>query len=294
MNRSSNLTPFAGFITILGVIFMPLSRLGGVYAWPCGRIALSICLFYVGCVIAEWLKGKLNSRWLIGISIAAVLCFGQKYFLESMPQLPINDHIYWYHRHLASLGWLIYYLSFLLMGIIVNSPMPLKEEDNDVPKKTSSLIYPFRSNQERFWKDFANGTACFSLYMVMSILPYVTEFYTTASKTLILSIRIVSVVPWVTTLIYVYRCVMSEKISILTMKLPKLAMFISSLCPGAIFLIVVNAAHNWTILGVIIVMPIMTYILSISWRFSVRLFVSLYKLLVYKDFEWEKNFCEKY
>lgn len=286
------LTPFAVFIAIVGVILMPLSKLGGVYAWPCGRIALTVSFFYVGCVIAEWMKGKLSRNWLVTIGITAILCFGQKYIYESAAQLYPYDHIYWYNRYLSSFDWLVYYLSFMLLGIIINSPYPilLRRPADDKPEGSMLWTYPFRSNPERFWKDLVSGTVCFVLYMVMSILPYVTDFYTAASKSLILSIRILSVIPWVGTLIYVYRCLMSEKISALTLKVPRLAMFVAGLCPGAIFLIITNFVYSRSILGILIVLPIMTYILSVMWRFSVRLLIGLYKLIINKDFGWKEIF----
>lgn len=292
MKQSSTLTPLATFITIVGVFLVPLSRFGGIYAWPCGRIAMSLCFLYVGCLGAEWLKGKLNCKWLVVIGIAAAVCLSQKYFFESATQGRPYDHIYWYHRYLSSFVWVLYYISFMLMGMILNSPMrvTLDSVDDDGAEEKMLLTYPFRSSQERFWKDFASGFVCFVLYMVMSILPYVTEFYTTASKVLILSIRIVSVVPWVATLIYVYRCVMSEKITVLTMKLPKLTMFIAGLCSGAIVLTITNYANFWNRLAAFIALPIMAYILSVLWRFSIRLLRGLYKLLVNKDFGWKEIF----
>lgn len=292
MKHSSNLNSFATFITIVGVILMPLSRLGGIYAWPCGRIAVSACFFYLGCYCAKWLKGNLNLKWLVAIGVAAAVCFGQKYVFESESQFPINDHIYWYHRYLSSLAWPIYYLSFMLVGVIINSPVivSLKKFADDGPEGTIITTYPFRSNEERFWKDLISGTICFVLYMVMSVLPYVTEFYTTASKSLILSIRIVSVIPWVATLIYVYRCVMSKKISALTIKLPKLTMFIASLCPGAIILTITNYASSWNRLAAFIALPIMAYILSVLLRFSIKFLRGLYRLLISKEFGWKEIF----
>ncbi len=287
-----SLTPFTIFITIVGVILMPLSRFGGIYAWPCGRIAVSVCFFYLGCLCAEWLKGKLNLKWLVTIGVAAAICFGQKYVFESEPQFPIHDHIYWFSRFFLSLSWIIYYLSFTLVGMIGNSPalVPLKKFAGDGPEGAMLMTYPFRGNEKRFWKDLISGVICFVLYMVMSILPYVTEFYTTASKALILSIRILSVIPWVATLIYVYRCVMSEKISALTMKCPRLTMFIAGLCPGAIILTITNYASFWGRLAAFIALPIMAYILGVLWRFSVRLLRGLYKLLISKEFGWKEIF----
>lgn len=292
MKLPSALTSFSAFITIVGVILVPLSRFGSVYAWPCGRIAVSVCFFYIGCLCAEWLKGKLTRKWLVAIGVAAAICFGQKYVFESEPQFPIHDHIYWFSRFFLSLSWIIYYLSFTLVGMIVNSPalVPLKNFADDGPEGAMLMTYPFRSSEKRFWKDLISGVICFVLYMIMSILPYVTEFYTTASKALILSIRIVSVIPWVATLIYVYRCIMSDKISTLTMKLPKLTMFIAGLCPGAIILTITNYANFWNRLAAFIALPIMAYILSVLWRFSIRLLLGLYKLLVNKDFGWKDIF----
>ena len=183
-------------------------------------------------------------------------------------------------------------MAFMLVGMIVNSPalVSLKNFAADGPKGVMLLPYLFRSGNERFWKDFISGTVCFVLYMVMSILPYVTEFYTTAFKSLILAIRVLSVIPWVGTMIYVYRCVMSEKISVLTQKLPKLTIFIAGLCPGAIILTLTNYANFWNRLAAFIALPIMAYILSVLWRFSIRLLRGLYKLLVNKDFGWKEIF----
>lgn len=292
MKHQPYLIPFAAFITIVGVILIPLSRFGGVYAWPCGRIAVSVCFFYIGCLCAEWLRGKLSRKWLVTIGVAAAMCFGQKFVLESVTQGPPYDHIYWYHRCLSSFVWVIYYLAFMLVGIIVNSPVlvPLKKIADDGPKGAKAQPYPFRSVNGRFRKDLISGAVYFVLYMVMSILPYVTEFYTTVSKGLILSIRIVSVVPWTATLIYVYRCVMSEKISVLTMKLPKLIRFIACLCPGAIILTLTNYANFGNCLSAFIALPIMAYILSILWRFSISLLRGLYKLLISKEFGWKDIF----
>ena len=294
MKHPSNLTPFAAFIAIVGVILMPLSKLGSVYAWPCGRIAVSVCFFYIGCLCAEWLKGKLTRKWLVIIGVAAAMCLGQKYVFESVTQGPPYDHIYWYHRYLSSLIWVMYYLAFLLAGMIVNSPalVSLKKFADGGPEGAMLLPHPFRSSNGRFWKDLISGVICFVLYMVMSILPYITEFYLTASKALILSIRIVSVIPWVATLIYVYRCVISEKITALTMQFPKLTMFIAGLCPGAIILTLTNYANQWSI-AAFIALPIMAYILSVLWRFSIRLLRGLYKLLTSKEFGWKEVFLGK-
>ena len=295
MKHPSNLTPFAAFIAIVGVILMPLSKLGSVYAWPCGRIAVSVCFFYIGCLCAEWLKGKLTRKWLVVIGVTAAIGLGQKYIFEAVTQNPPYDHIYWYHRHLSSFIWVMYYLAFIPLGMIVNSPalVPLKKFANDGQDGVLALSYPFRSSNVRFWKDLISGVICFVLYMVMSILPYVPEFFTTASKSLILTIRVLSVVPWIGTLIYVYKCVMSEKISTLTIKLPKLTMFIAGLCPGAIILTLTNYANQWSI-AAIIALPIMAYILSVLWRFSIRLLLGLYKLLISKDFGWKEIIIGKH
>lgn len=292
MKHPSNLTPFAAFIAIVGVILMPLSKLGGVYAWPCGRIAVSVCFFYIGCLCAEWLKGKLTRKWLVIIGVTAAIGLGQKYIFEAVTQNPPYDHIYWYHRHLSSFIWVMYYLAFIPLGMIVNSPalVPLKKFANDGQDGVLALSYPFRSSNVRFWKDIISGSICFVLYMVMSILPYVTEFFLTASKAMILSIRILSVIPWVATLLYVYRCVMSDKISALTMRLPRITIFIASLCPGAIILTITNYANFWNRLAAFIALPIMAYILSILWRFSIRLLRGLYKLLTSKEFGWKEIF----
>ena len=295
MKHSSNLPPFAAFIAIVGVILMPLSKLGGVYAWPCGRIAVSVCFFYIGCLCAEWLKGKLTRKWLVVIGVTAAIGLGQKYIFEAVTQNPPYDHIYWYHRHLSSFIWVMYYLAFIPLGMIVNSPalVPLKKFANDGQDGVLALSYPFRSSNVRFWKDIISGSICFVLYMVMSILPYVTEFFLTASKAMILSIRILSVIPWVATLLYVYRCVMSDKISALTMRLPRITIFIASLCPGAIILTITNYANFWNRLAAFIALPIMAYILSVLWRFSIRLLRGLYKLLTSKEFDWKEVFLGK-
>ena len=292
MKHPSNLTPFAAFIAIVGVILMPLSKLGGVYAWPCGRIAVSVCFFYIGCLCAEWLKGKLTRKWLVIIGVTAAIGLGQKYIFEAVTQNPPYDHIYWYHRHLSSFIWVMYYLAFIPLGMIVNSPalVPLKKFANDGQDGVLALSYPYRSSNVRFWKDIISGSICFVLYMVMSILPYVTEFFLTASKAMILSIRILSVIPWVATLLYVYRCVMSDKISALTMRLPRITIFIACLCPGAIILTITNYANFWNRLAAFIALPIMAYILSILWRFSIRLLRGLYKLLTSKEFGWKEIF----
>ncbi len=293
MRNQLTLLPFAAFIVIVGLFFKPLSLLGGIYAWPCGRMAISLCFLYFGCVCTEWQQGKLSRKWLILCGLMAAICFGQKYLFESTPHYPIYDHIYWFSRFSLSLSWIIYYLSFMFVGMIVNSPIivQVKNFADDGSENAMLLSYPFRSRKERFWKDFLGGVIYFVLYMVMSIIPYVTEFYTTAPKSLILTIRIFSVILWVATLVYVYKCVMSEKISVLTMKLPKLTRLIcSGLCPGAIFWIVTNFVYSRSILGILIVLPIMTYILSVMWRFSVRLLIGLYKLIINKDFGWKKIF----
>ena len=148
MKKLFTLTPFAAFITIVGVILVPLSRFGGVYAWPCGRIALTVCLFYLGCLIAEWLKGKLSRGWLIGLGIAAAICFEQKYLFESAIHYHPYDHIYWYHRYFSSLDWLIYYLSFMLLGVIVNSshPVPLRQLADDGSEDEMILTYLHQRN----------------------------------------------------------------------------------------------------------------------------------------------------
>lgn len=275
MKHPSHLTQLAAFITIVGVILVPLSRFGGIYAWPCGRIAISVCFLYLGCLSADRLKGKLSRKWLIACGIAAVICFGQKYLFEFSPYLPINDYIYWYHWTTRPLSWIAYYMSFFLLGMIVNS---------------QALVRLKRPAGDRFWKDFINGMACFILYMVMSILPCVTEFHTTASPSLILSIRILSVIPWIGTLFYVYRCVVSEKISRLTMKLPGITFFIAGLCPGSLILTLVNCAHHWGRFSAFIALPIIAYLISVLWRLSLRLLQGMYILLPSREFGWKEIF----
>lgn len=65
------LKPFATFIAIVGVILLPLSKFGGIYAWPCGRVALTVSLFYVGCIIAEWIY-KVTLLYYHSIKISAL------------------------------------------------------------------------------------------------------------------------------------------------------------------------------------------------------------------------------
>lgn len=295
MRNQLNLLPFAAFIVIVGLFFKPLSLLGGIYAWPCGRMAISLCFLYFGCVFTEWLQGKLIRKWLILCGLMAAICFGQKYLFESTPHYPIYDHIYWFSRFSLSLSWIIYYLSFMFVGMIVNSPVFVSMNNfaEDRSEKAGFLSYPFRSRKERFWKDFLGGVICFVLYMLMSIIPYVTEFYTTAPKSLILTIRVFSVIPWVATIVYVYKCVMSEKMSVFSMKLPKLTRFISGLCPGAIFLILANYSNYGNILSTFMILPILTYILSVLWRFSLKFLSGLCKLLISKEFGWKEVFIGK-
>ena len=66
MRNSSNLIPLAAFISIVGVILMPLSKLGGVYSWPCTTIAIAVSLFYIGCLIAKKIQKGLSKKVLIG------------------------------------------------------------------------------------------------------------------------------------------------------------------------------------------------------------------------------------
>ena len=67
-------------------------------------------------------------------------------------------------------------------------------------------------------------------------------------------------------------------------------MFIAGLCPGAIILTLTNYVNFGNQLAVFIALPIMAYILSVFWRFSIRLLRGLYKLLINKDFGWKEVF----
>lgn len=283
-----NLISFAAFITIVGVIVEPLSLLGGVYSWPCGRMAVAVAFLYMGCYIAGKWSTKIDRKWRIRLLCATLFCFAQKYCLENIIITPPYDRAYIFNYRIASsIVWLLYYLAFVFIGLIIHSPVSLPLND---------IAYPVQSPRERFWKDFVSGVMCFALYMVMSILPLIPAFYTVASKGLTLTVRILSLIPWIATLIYVYKCVMSETVSKWISNMPIFTKVVAGMCPGAIFILLINLCHTiteWWYLEFLVLFAL-AYVFSVIYRLAVKVLLVLYKALVNGKFVWKEILIGKF
>lgn len=279
MRNSSNLIPLAAFISIVGVILMPLSKLGGVYSWPCTTIAIAVSLFYIGCLIAKKIQKGLSKKVLIGLGVIALAFFLQKYIADAIYyKRPLYDcyFAYWAFIRLSihTLHWLLYYVAFILMGIVVNSSIQ-------------------KPHENRFWKDLISGCSCFILYMVLSILPRVPEIYNHLTIFSITLLRISALVPMLGTLVYVYRCVTSERVLRWGNKYRILAQILIAMCPGAIFLTVINYSRNFNALAILI-FPIIAYLFSVVYRFAVKFLNRVYRMLVDKDFGWKEILIGKF
>ena len=279
MRNSSNLIPLAAFISIVGVILMPLSKLGGVYSWPCTTIAIAVSLFYIGCLIAKKIQKGLSKKVLIGLGVIALAFFLQKYIADAIYyKRPLYDcyFAYWAFIRLSihTLHWLLYYVAFILMGVVVNSSIQ-------------------KPHENRFWKDLISGCSCFILYMVLSILPRVPEIYNHLTIFSITLLRISALVPMLGTLVYVYRCVTSERVLGWGNKYRILAMILIAMCPGAIFLTVINYSRNFNALAILI-FPIIAYLFSVVYRFTVKFLNRVYRMLVDKDFGWKEILIGKF
>ena len=279
MRNSSNLIPLAAFISIVGVILMPLSKLGGVYSWPCTTIAIAVSLFYIGCLIAKKIQKGLSKKVLIGLGVIALAFFLQKYIADAIYyKRPLYDcyFAYWAFMRLSihTLHWLLYYVAFILMGVVVNSSIQ-------------------KPHENRFWKDLISGCSCFILYMVLSTLPRVPEIYNHLTIFSITLLRISALVPMLGTLVYVYRCVTSERVLRWGNKYRILAQILIAMCPGAIFLTVINYSRNFNALAILI-FPIIAYLFSVVYRFAVKFLNRVYRMLVDKDFGWKEILIGKF
>lgn len=279
MRNSSNLIPLAAFISIVGVILMPLSKLGGVYSWPCTTIAIAVSLFYIGCLIAKKIQKGLSKKVLIGLGVIALAFFLQKYIADAIYyKRPLYDcyFAYWAFMRLSihTLHWLLYYVAFILMGVVVNSSIQ-------------------KPHENRFWKDLISGYSCFILYMVLSILPRVPEIYNHLTIFSITLLRISALVPMLGALVYVYRCVTSERVLRWGNKYRILAQILIAMCPGAIFLTVINYSRNFNALAILI-FPIIAYLFSVVYRFAVKFLNRVYRMLVDKDFGWKEILIGKF
>lgn len=288
MKNNTNLISLAAFITIVGVIVEPLSLLGGVYSWPCGRMAVAVAFLYMGCYIAGKWSTKIDRKWRIRLLCATLFCFAQKYCLENIIITPPYDRAYIFNYRIASsIVWLLYYLAFVFIGLIIHLPVSLPLND---------IAYPVQSPRERFWKDFVSGVMCFALYMVMSILPLIPAFFTVASKGLTLTVRILSLIPWIATLIYVYKCVMSETVSKWISNMPIFTKVVAGMCPGAIFILLINLCHTlteWWYLEFLVLFAL-AYVFSVIYRLAVKVLLVLYKALVDGKFVWKEILIGKF
>ena len=276
MSDSSRLLSFAAFTSIVGVILMPLSKIGGVYSWPCTTIAIAVSLFYIGGLITEKIHGKVSKKLLVGIGVVALAFLLQKYIADAIYyKRPVHDcyNAYWSFS-IESLHWFMYYAAFILVGIVAGSSMT-----------------KLHDNKDRFWKDLISGCSCFVLYMVISTLPRVPEIYNHLTLSSITILRITALIPMLGTLVYVYRCVMSERILGWVNKYRIIAQILVAMCPGAIFLTIINYSHS---VLAILILPFIAYILSVLYRFTIKLLKGLYKALFNKDFGWKEIFIGKF
>lgn len=247
-----NLLPLSAFVTIVCFFLLPLSQIGGIYGWPCSYIAQSLFVFYLGCLIAEAFVGKIGTKGLkimtgLAVFLLVIRCVAQVLRLFLVPQL-----------------WILYIIIYLLIGFAVNS---------------SSL----RNNKDdRFWKDFANGCAGFVLYMILDILTQKSVFYQNISWISMAMLQTVSKLLVIYTLVYVYKCVQSEKVAGWIAKLPLLARILASFCPGVIFVIFLRGRsfHEWWHIALI---PVLSFALSVAFRFVVKLIKLIKKELNWKE-----------
>lgn len=266
------LLPLSTFVTIVVVLLSPLSLIGGIYSWPCVRLAVALCLFYVGCHIGEKLSGKIGKGWRIGLSVAATLMLSQKFIHDFIydKALCLNldsfNVMFWDFSSLFAITWYLFFSAFILIGIVVNSALSQCEES------------------DRFWEDLFSGFTSFTLYMVACILPKMPEFFTNVSDLVLHLVRFASVLPMVCTLVYVYRCVQSEKVRSWVTNMPRLAQVIASMCPGAIFLMIFYSTADRFAPLALVLLPTMAYIFSVIYRFVFRLL----KAIISKDFGWKE------
>ena len=70
-------------------------------------------------------------------------------------------------------------------------------------------------------------------------------------------------------------------------------MILIAMCPGAIFLTVINYSRNFNALAILI-FPIIAYLFSVVYRFTVKFLNIVYRMLVDKDFGWKEILIGKF
>ena len=222
MKKKSMPSTLAVFVTIVGTLLLPLSQRSDIFMWSCSRMAISVCLFFIGCVIAEYLNMRLNKTWKTGIACLAVLCLVQYFYMDAM-HLDVNIDKDLYHLMLGKsimLNCIGFYLSFLFLGILIHSWAMEKR------KEVTGVI-----TTDKFAKDLVYGSVCFVVFLVMWVLPRTEWVFPYTSEGLRFLLRILRVIPWSATLIYVYRCATSDKVLPLMERNPKIAKVAAGISP---------------------------------------------------------------
>ena len=222
MKKKSMPSTLAVFVTIVGTLLLPLSQRSDIFMWPCSRMAISVCLFFIGCVIAEYLNMRLNKTWKAGVACLAVICLVQYFYMDAM-HLDVNIDKDLYHLMLGKsimLNCMVFYLSFLFLGILIHSGTMEKHDEITGIKTT-----------DKFAKDLVSGSVCFAVFLAMWVLPRTEWVFPNTSEGLRFLLRIIRLIPWSATLIYVYRCATSDKVVSFMERRPKITKVAAGICP---------------------------------------------------------------
>lgn len=287
MKRIKNIAPLAILMALISISLVPLALYGNRIGYHCLNMAQSFAMFCIGTWISEYLRNRLNRRALTVIGIFIGVCILQYSAIE-IYALCSKENLYM-ARTIAPICRCLYYSSFILFGIIVNVSWNRKIQGNT---NEELVVYPFRSNNalqmssgsshNRFVWNCLSAIACFSLYLAMKQLP--EKFYSYTSDTLRLLSRTFAIIPWMGTLLYLYKCLMSHEIIIYIHQFSRLSEAITSMLPAAVLLMLpvhsIAVGCWWEDL---IRFPIYLIVLSIIIRFAIRII----KCLFSKKFGWK-------
>ena len=228
MNSIPKLVPFSVFVCIVLLIFVPLSRMSDTAILPCMILAKSFCTFYIGCYIAEFLKGKVSRKIIISVSIIGVI---------SLVLIPLIDilAINWIIDPCCILGLPEKYIRcasmnpfFLCLGFILNS------------SGTELIKYPIRKLGSVRMNIIMAVLSTVS-YIILIYLIHVPAFFEGLSNCKVSEIRfivrVVSLIPWIASMIYLYRVLTSKFAYAIVDTYPKLFRIIANLAPGLVLLL---------------------------------------------------------
>lgn len=287
MKRINNIAPLAILMALISISLVPLALYGNRVGYHCLNMAQSFAMFCLGAWISEYLRTLLNRGILTMIGIFAGVCILQ-YFALEVYALTDKENLY-IARKFAPACKCLYYSSFVLFGIMVNVSWSKKIQGST---NEELVVYPFRSNDalqkssgssdNRFVWNCLGAIICFSLYLTMKLLP--EKFYSYTSEIIRLLSRTFAIIPWMGTLLFLYKCLMSHEIIRFTNRYPRLREAITSMLPAAILLMLpVHTMASGCWWEDIARFPIYLIVLSIIARFTIRII----KCLFSKGFGWK-------